>query len=265
MPASPLQKLVLAPIVVSATVFAVLTLPLAILGSKPVTIQFQKEAPFKGQLKDVAAPYLVLASVLSLGAGLASVAITGWQRSTRKSSQVEAQLSDLAKNLQEKEAQLEALKVSQSRLEASGLSAFLDEQVTLEQVQPIQPLNMDEKPVVEPLVITTQPFEAQPQVQSQRTVQAAAARFATAQTFLGYTQPKTPLQPTPVETPLALSQVQELHTKLEQIKAQMATLQTALSANSQAQMLEVSTEENTETPNNPPRLQVVQSWNKIIS
>lgn len=265
MPASPFQKLVLAPIVISASVFAVLTLPLAFFGSKQITIQFQKEQPFQGQLKDFATPYLVLASVLSLGAGVASVAITGWQRSTQKSSQVEAELSDLAKNLQEKEAQLEALKISQSRLEASGLSAFLDEQVTLKQVQPIQPINMDEKPVVEPMVITTQPLEAQPQVQSQRMVQAAAARFPTAQTFLGYTQPKTPVQPIPVETPLAPSQVQELHTKLEQIKAQMATLQTALAENSQTIMSEMSTEANTETLNNPPRLQVVQSWNKIIS
>lgn len=265
MSASPLQKLVLTPILISASAFAVLTLPLALLGTKEVTIQFQKEQPVQGQLKDFATPYLALTSILSLGLGLASVAITGWQRSTQKSSQVEAELSDLAKNLQEKEAQLEALKVSQSRLEASGLSAFLDEQVTLKQLQPIQPIDMGEKPVVEPIVITTQPIEAQPKVQSHRTVQAAAARFTTAQTFLGYTQTKTPIQPTSVETPLALSQVQELHNKLEQIKAQMARLQTALSANSQAQMSEMSTEPNTEISYNPPRLQVVQSWNKIIS
>jgi len=77
MPATPLKKLVLPPVVLSAAVFGVLTLPLAMLGSKPVTIQFQEEPIFQGQLRDVATPYLGLASVLSLGAGLASVAITG--------------------------------------------------------------------------------------------------------------------------------------------------------------------------------------------
>src|SRR5919202_335519 len=120
MPVSSLKKLVLPPVVLSAAVFAVLTVPLAVLGSKPVTIQFQEEPIFHGQLRDVATPYLGLASALSLGAGLASVAITGWQSSTRKSSQVEAKLSDLAQNLREKEAQLEALILSESRMEASG-------------------------------------------------------------------------------------------------------------------------------------------------
>lgn len=134
MSSSPLKKFVLTPVVLSATVFAALTLPLAVLGSKPVTIKLQQEQVFQGQLRDVATPYLGLASVLSLGAGLASVAITGWRLSTRKSSQVEAQLSAIAQNLQEKEAQLEALKLSQSRLEVSGLSKFIDEEVPLEQL-----------------------------------------------------------------------------------------------------------------------------------
>src|SRR4028119_697171 len=102
MATSQLKKLVLTPIVVSAAVFATLTLPLAFFGTKPVTIQLQEEPIFYGKLRDVAAPYLGLASVVSLGAGLASVAVTGWRRSTRKSSQVEAQLSNLAQDLRER-------------------------------------------------------------------------------------------------------------------------------------------------------------------
>src|SRR4028118_1176018 len=130
---SPLKKFVLTPVVISAAVFGTLTLPLALLGKQPVTIQLQQEPVFQGQLRDVATPYLGLASIISLGAGFASVAFTGWRRSTHKSSQVEAQLSDLAKHLQEKELQLEALKLSESRLVATGLNAFVDEDMPLEQ------------------------------------------------------------------------------------------------------------------------------------
>jgi hypothetical protein len=69
MSGSPLKKFVLTPVVVSAAVFAAMTLPLAIFGSKPVTIQLQQEPVFQGQLRDVATPYLGLATALSLGGG----------------------------------------------------------------------------------------------------------------------------------------------------------------------------------------------------
>ena len=58
MSSSPLKKFVLTPVVLSATVFAALTLPLGVLGSKPVTINLQQEQVFQGQLRDVATPYL---------------------------------------------------------------------------------------------------------------------------------------------------------------------------------------------------------------
>jgi hypothetical protein len=274
MPVSSLKKLVLPPVVLSAAVFAALTLPLAVLGSKPVTIQFQEEPIFHGQLRDVATPYLGLTSALSLGAGLASVAITGWRSSTRKSSQVEAKLSDLTQNLREKEAQLEALKISESRLESSGLSAFLDEQATAEPVQippatsiepqpELQPEPQPERqPVVEPLVIRNQPLEAQPIAQSQLTGQSAAARFASAQIFLGYAQTKATLKPASTETPLAPLQAKELYTQLEQIRSQMATLQEVLSATSPASPLSEeknSVDSDAAIPTSP-RLQVVKSW-----
>ena len=67
MTTSPLKKFVLAPVVLSAAVFSVLTLPLAVFVSQPVTIQLQEEPVFSGQLRDVATPYLGLASALSLG------------------------------------------------------------------------------------------------------------------------------------------------------------------------------------------------------
>jgi hypothetical protein len=259
---SPIQKFVFTPLLLSATVFGVLTLPLAVLGSKPVIIQLQKEQVFQGHLKDFATPYLTLASALSLGTGIASVAVAGWREESRKSSQVEAQLSTLAQNLQEKEAQLEALKLSESRNEVSPLSAFLDEQVTPQQVEKTPVATIEAVPVIEPLVITTQPLEAQPVAPHQVTVQEAVRHFASAQTFLGYTRPKSAVKATPREISLESSEVEQLHTQLQQLMVQMASVQTALSArtNTVTSEAQVSSDKKAVVPASWVELQVVKCW-----
>jgi hypothetical protein len=283
---APLKKLVLTPVIVSAAVFATLTLPLAFFGKKPVTIQLSEEPIFNGQLRDIAAPYLGLASILSLGAGCASVAITGWRNSTRKSSQVEAQLSNLAQNLREKEAQLEALKLSESQLEAAGLSAFLDEPLqqesakspVVERIEPPQqelvkpPIvdKIESSSKVEAVVITAQPLAAQPIMQAahaRRTVQAVAGLFSTAQPFLGYARTPAKISSQPAATvtqlaPLDVSlDVRELHTKLEQIRAQMATLQNAIASSAPSASIETQPARQTldETTTVATHLQVV-NW-----
>jgi hypothetical protein len=247
--------------VISAAVFGVLSLPLALLGSKPVTIQLQGESVFYGKLRDVASPYLGLTSALSLGAGIASVAITGWRSSVRKSSQVQAELSDLAQHLKEKEAQLEALKLSESRLEASGLNQFLDEPVITKQVEKSLATQLSAVPVVEPLVITTHPFEAQAVPSPQVTVQASVAQFSVVQGFLGYRQVQASRKPSiPVTSP-APEEIEQLHSQLQQIMAQIASVQTTLTttplaANSQEPVL---TPVQAAVPGTR-RLQVVKSW-----
>lgn len=283
MPAS-LKKLVLTPVLVSTAVFATLTLPLAFFGKTPITIQLQEEPTFNGQLKDIAAPYLGLAGLLSLGAGCASVAITGWRSSTRKSSQVEAQLSNLAQNLRQKEAELEALKLSESQLEAAGLSAFLDDSPpqqaatppSVSSIEPSQQLEAAKIPGIssieplpqEALVITAQPYTAPPIVHAitPKTVQAVAALFPTAQSSLGYarTKEKNIAQPAPIvnQAPLDVSlDVRELHTKLEQIRAQMATLQNAIASTSPSASIETQPARQAldETTTGATHLQVV-NW-----
>lgn len=258
MTGSTLKKFILTPVILSATVFGALTLPLALLGSKPVTIQFQEEPLFHGQLRDVAAPYLGLASVLSVGAGIASVAISGWSSAARKSSQVEAQLSGLEQHLKEKEELLETLKLSEARLEASGLKAFLEDEATTQRVEPkALPAHQNPEPAIEikPLVITTQPIQAQPVALSPVTTQAAAAQFASAQAFLGYTQVNNSVKPVPQESPvssIASSQVDELHAQLQNIMAQMASVQTVLSSRG------ASSESEPATPGSPRSLEVVK-------
>lgn len=252
MSGSPLKKFFLTPAVISASVFAALTLPLAVLGNKPVTIQLQQEPVFYGQLRDVATPYLGLASVLSVGAGVASIAVAGWRQSSRKSSEVEAQLSGLAQHLKEKEAQLEALKHSESRLEASGLKAFLDEDVPLEPQQLTETANFSVPLAIEQFAIASPVVEAPVAVQSASAVQAAA-KFACAQTFLGYSQVKTLKQPE-TTAPDLTQEVEQLQAQLQKIMAQMATVQSALTAAHQADKSETTPSDKVAP------LQAAKSW-----
>lgn len=257
-----LKKFILTPVVLSAAVFGVLTLPLALFGSKPVTIQLQQESVFQGQLKDVATPYLGLVAAISLGAGIANVAVAGWQISSRKSSQVEEQLSILAQNLKEKEELLEALKLSESRLEASGLRAFLDEEVTQSQVETPAVPSPATAEIVEPMVVMAQSIEPLAVTVRQVSVQEAAQRFAVAQNFLGFSQVKTAVQPSHPVDSVASQDVDELHAQLQQIMAQMASLQKALAATSLAQTSEESVPIPTQTAasNRPTPLRVIKPW-----
>ncbi len=270
MTGAPLKKFVLTPVVLSAAVFAALSSPLAIFGSKPLTIQLQEEPVFQGQLRDFSAPYLGLTSAMSLAAGIASVAVSGWRLSARKSSQTEAQLSELEQDLKEKEVLLEQLKLSEARLDASGLSQFVDEEVTQKPAQETLEANQAPLRVVKPLVITTQPLEALAVVQSLETEQAATtgkaatSRFASAQTFLGYSQAKALVKPStttsspapesPAPESPAPEEVEFLHTQLQQIMAQMASLQTAISSTPVPLSSETQVPAKSETP------EVVKSW-----
>lgn len=256
MTGSTLNKFVFTPVVISAAVFAALSLPLAVLGKQPMTIQLQQEPVFQGQLRDVATPYLGLASAMSLGAGIASAALSGWRFSSRKSLRAEAQLLELEQHLKEKEAQLEALKLSEARIEASFLNAFVDEEVTLEQALKTTVVQQKAESVVEALVITEQSIETQPVTPPPVTVQAAARQFPCAQTFVGFSQPKALVKPS-VETNYATpSEVEELHSQLQQIMVQMASIQQTLSAKSAAGSFEA------QVPENAP-VMVSNSWKSI--
>lgn len=124
---STLQRCLLPAAILSGVIFSTATLPLAVLGSEPVTIQVKNEPVFSGQLKDLATPYLGLATAISLGVGVTSLAVMSWRQSSRKSAQVEEQVSQLQQHLKTKEAQIEELKFSTTRLEAAGLDFFLQD------------------------------------------------------------------------------------------------------------------------------------------
>lgn len=60
------KKFVLTPVLLSAAVFTVLTIPLTMLGSKPVTIYFQKEPVFYGKLVGQRWDYVTMAQARCL-------------------------------------------------------------------------------------------------------------------------------------------------------------------------------------------------------
>lgn len=191
---STFNKFVLTPVLLSATVLIIMTLPLVFLSKKPVTIQLQKEPVFQGQLRDISTPYLCLASVLSLGAGVASAAFSGWRNSSRKSSQVESQLSTLARKIQEKEAQIQALQSSELQLADTQLPTFLDEA---------------------DLVKLTTPNQIN---------QSTTSSFASLETTTAI--PNS----IPNSTSLPVQEVEQLNSQLQEIMTQMASVQAALSA-----------------------------------
>jgi hypothetical protein len=204
MTASPLKKFLLPAALLSASIFCTLTLPLAFVGSKPIEIQLQKEPIFAGQLKDIATPYLSLATVISLGACVASVAVIGWRQSVHQKNQIKQQLSDLQLLLKAKEAQLDQLKLDELRLKSAGLDCFLEDTLKIREsiaslsaptvstpatlVATTQPIIVETGvPVAQFTVIRDQPIQSQVSVPSPTTVCKAVASWTAAQMFLGFT------------------------------------------------------------------------------
>ena len=234
MPGSSLKSFLLPAALLSSTVFATLTLPLAVLGSKPVDIRMQNEPVFNGQLRDVAAPYLGFAAALSIGTGVASIAVTGWRRSMQKSAEVEEQLSSLREDLETKESQLEALKLSEMQLAASGLNSFLQgeapsvESMAVVDATPVVAIAspIPETPAIAPVPVAAEPIVAEPVVSQRIDVKAAVSALHPAQAFLSFAQAGVAVEE-PVAD-VASTQVDELQNQLKQMMAQIEMLQGAL-------------------------------------
>ena len=118
-------KHLLSSVFLAGAVFVAVTLPLATYGSKPVAIQLEGKPVFTGQFKELAAPYLGLALVLSIGAGATNLSVMQWHQSARKLGVINHQMSALKQQLVEQEALIEHLRFSPARLQATGLEQFL--------------------------------------------------------------------------------------------------------------------------------------------
>lgn len=120
-----LSHRLLSSVVLAGAVFSVTALPLVTLGSKPVTVQLEERPVFVGQLRELAAPYLALATGVSLGIGVVSLAVSSWRHAAYKLERNEAEIATLKQQLDEKNALIERLRFADTKLQSSGLEQFL--------------------------------------------------------------------------------------------------------------------------------------------
>jgi hypothetical protein len=233
---SVLAKFILPPVFASAAIFSAMTLPLSAIGDKQINIKFQEETLFFGKLRDVALPYVVIATGLSLGAGISAIAISGWRTSSRKSTEIQQQVSQLELQLQQKEELLKEFKLSETRLQVSGLNTFLDEQASY-------PAN-NSYPTLNPRNVP-QPVEAKippPQVQGKKqdTTANAASAFASAQNFLGYSQSKNDIKQElenisqANKTSITPAEFEQLRGQIRDMMLQMQAMENNLTSTSQS-------------------------------
>ena len=214
---------------ISATVFAALTLPVGWFGAQPLSIKVQEEQLFYGHVRDAATPYLTLATVISLGAGMASVAIAGWQQSAQHSSQLQSQLSDLAQQIQKKEELLEKLRLSESQQDVAQHKPL--EKKIENQTSPQQPINYTVytsssfQSNREPVVTKTGSTENQPVAKS---AVLAVGQATGTHTGVGNSQTHTGLKSYSEVVSLPSEDIQQLETQLQQVKAQMKAIQKVL-------------------------------------
>ncbi len=229
---SALTKFFLPPAIASIAVFSAMTIPLAVLGDKQIGIKFQEEPFFSGRLRDIATPYVVFVTALCLGAGISATAVCGWRNSSQKGAEFEQQLSILEKHLQEKDELLKDLKLSETRLQVTGLNNFLDDEVPFEQVVNTKTFPIS---ISQPVVAQTPPQVHQPPVNlanrnaakkntNEIAAVTAASTFASAQTFLGYTK-ETAVVGEVNQTVITPLEFEELQKQLRGMMLQMQAMQ----------------------------------------
>jgi hypothetical protein len=259
---SALQKFFLPPIIASFGVFSLMSFPLAALGEKQIAIRFQEEPIFYGKLRDVAIPYVILSTALSIGAGVSAAAFCGWRHSSRKSAKYQQELSSLEQHLKEKESLLKELKLSEPRLQISGLKAFLDDEVPLEPalLANTLPTTISQPVAVQaPAVIYEQPVDSVPHVVTKQNTTkaaksvAASSNFPSAQTFLSYAQtnPNNTQEPVAADqqrkTTITPSEFEELQKQLREMMLQMQRMQ---------YNLQVIPQPTNSAPNNPDKFEI---------
>jgi len=239
-------------------VFSLTTFPLAAFSSKPVTVELERDTVFAGSLRDIAVPYLLTTAAISIGAGVANLAVVNWRQSSQKVVSLEGQMSRLTNQLTEKESQLEHLKFSQLKLESFGLTGFLegDESSTPMSLAAHSTQLLPDASMIRAIEIPAiaQPLAISQPVSVPAAEQAASsdianmrvvASFPAAQAFMGFVRPKPlepetalPLDTLPVDDTLSVDngsaandlnlnnpdQVSELLSNLKQVMAQLEKL-----------------------------------------
>lgn len=215
-----MKSSLLSSALLACTVFSALTLPLAIMGSKSVQIEVQKENVFSGTVREAAVPYLGMAGLISLGAGVVSLSIAGWKSSHQKSNQIEEQLSAIQQELENKEIQIENLQISESYLKKSGLDQFLESLPDQEPLLASEPLKHSQvQPTVEiqpvvPVIPTSVAHDIAPKVREGDAASHPVAIHSRPQAVSDHF------------TNGVITQFSELQSQLKSMAKQIETLQT---------------------------------------
>ncbi|HBB32767.1 MAG TPA: hypothetical protein DDZ80_12320 [Cyanobacteria bacterium UBA8803] len=232
MTSATVKRFVFTPLVVSATVFAALTIPLQLFRSTPVRIQLQDEPLIFGQVEEFAPQYLGVAAALSVSAGIVSMAALGWQQSSRKSALVEQELSNLVQNLNKKQELLEVLQKPPQVTFKGQIKKDSPRQQVEDNQHLVKSVSASLHPSVsEPDSATESSMGAQTQLAS-LTEQAMTQKAASGGEPLAITDP-------PQEPSTETSEVEELDHQLQELMDHIASVQKVLRSNPKAANLAV--------------------------
>lgn len=143
-------KFVLPSLLASGAVFTALSLPLAVYGSERVEFQITENVGVSGVLKDLTAPYLGLSGLISLAVGGAGLTLMGVGHSRKQAAALEQQYLESQQALKGREAEIQAILMSDKGLANAGLSFFLDDAPSIDSKPAIAP-----NPVAEVVAATS--------------------------------------------------------------------------------------------------------------
>jgi hypothetical protein len=247
-------KFVLPSLFASGAVFTALSLPLAVYGSEPVELQLTESIGVSGVLKDLTAPYLGLSGLISLAVGGAGLTLMGVGQSKKQAATLQQQFLESQQALQNREAEIQSILMSDKGLANSGLSFFLDDvappvhnipvasavNASPVAVAPIAsvsvPALVPAAPVPQPMNFSVNSMTAgiQPVKVPQVTVQTSISPMPAAHGFLGFMRsgqsiPSAAIAWLEESEPLPQAiQLQDLQSQLHSLMAQIEQLQSSL-------------------------------------
>ncbi len=245
-------KFVLPSLFASGAVFTALSLPLAVYGSERVEFQITDNVGVSGVLTDLTAPYLGLSGLISLAVGGAGLTLMGVGHSKKKAAALEQQYLESQEALKGREAEIQAILMSDKGLAHAGLSFFLDdvpsvahsagsETISTASIVPLHVVSVPAVATPAVAAVDSQPMNfsvnatiagIQPVKVPQVTVQASISPMPAAHGFLGFMrsgqsipsaaiawlEESEPTVPQAIQLQNLQSQLYSLMTQIEQLQ-----------------------------------------------
>jgi len=230
-----LKKILFPAILTSGAVLCSFSVLIAALGSKTVDIRVENDQVVASDLRNLFSPQM--ATFLSLGAGITTAAMIGWSYCSRKSSEVEQQLSSVQETISDTDSQIETLKQTPGERVDSRSATILKQQLQVMQTSTVQPMVMSTSATIaQPLVVIDGILTPEIKTPSQPK-QKATSLFSSVQSVLGLTQGSSKqnyLQVTSSDESLDIvTSVQKLYTQAQQMHEQLQLLEKAVNNKTQ--------------------------------